>query len=267
MLRHYFERVCFCIVLVIATGLCYLLASSVRLYSIEPKVPTASSALPIYPAFERPHFTGREYLPIVPDYEIPPIKNGLAPVLIRIPTKQPVVFLGIDDGVHRDPSQLRLMQMYKIKASLFLTESAIHKDSKFFKPFINAGSLVENHTVHHELMSKLTYGQQKREICKEADKQAKQYGRRPVLFRPPGGDYNLATRRAAAACGMKAVVNWVAKANGGSMQYQVGDHLRPGDIVLMHFRPEFKDDMEAFVKARDDAGLQTDLLENWLPRE
>lgn len=84
-------------------------------------------------------------------------------------------------------------------------------------------------------------------------------------MRPPGGNYNKDTPRAAAACGMKAVVQWIAKANGGSMQYQIGHGLRAGDIVLMHFRPEFKSDMQAFLDAEKAAGLHTELLEDWLP--
>jgi len=69
-------------------------------------------------------------------------------------------------------------------------------------------------------------------------------------------------RQAAYDCGMKAVVTWIAKANGGSMQYQIGDKLRAGDIVLMHFRPEFKSDLQAFVDAEKAAGLHTELLED-----
>ena len=48
------------------------------------------------------------------------------------------------------------------------------------------------------------------------------------------------------------------------MQYQVGHSLRAGDIVLMHFRPEFAKDMKAFVDAETAAGLHTELLEDWL---
>jgi peptidoglycan/xylan/chitin deacetylase (PgdA/CDA1 family) len=95
-----------------------------------------------------------------------------------------------------------------------------------------------------------------------ADYVQQQFGRRPIFFRPPGGAYSNTMRRAAADCGMKAVVTWIAKANGGSMQYQIGDHLRPGDVVLMHFRPEFKQDMQAFLDAMTVAGLHTELLEN-----
>jgi peptidoglycan/xylan/chitin deacetylase (PgdA/CDA1 family) len=97
-----------------------------------------------------------------------------------------------------------------------------------------------------------------------ADVQERQFGRRPVFFRPPGGAYNTDTRRAAAVCGMRAVVTWIAKANAGRMEYQLAPRLRPGDIVLMHFRREFAADMSAFLEAVAAAGLRIELLEDWL---
>ena len=201
-----------------------------------------------------------------PDYTIPPIKDGLAPLLTTIPTKQPVVFLGIDDGIVKLPNALSLMRQNHIKASLYLSDTYIKDQPKYFSSFIQAGSAIEDHAVNHLQMSYLTYEDQKREICDEADIQERQFGRRPVLFRPPYGDYDQNTLRAAADCGMKAVVTWIAKANNGSMQYQIGDHLRPGDIVLMHFRAEFQKDLSAFVTAQDAAGLHTVLLESWLSK-
>jgi peptidoglycan/xylan/chitin deacetylase (PgdA/CDA1 family) len=198
------------------------------------------------------------------DVRIPPVENGLAPVISALPTKEPVVFLTIDDGAYKDPAEVELMKKHNLKASLFLTYNVIKSNPSFFKDFIALGSLVENHTITHSYLSQLSYAGQKQEICGQADKMQELYGRRPVLFRPPGGFYNDTTRRAAADCGMKAVVMWTAKANGGSMQYQVGNRLRAGDIVLMHFRPEFRQDLESFVTAMHVAGLRTELLEDWL---
>lgn len=202
--------------------------------------------------------------PIVPDASIPPVSGGLAPAISKINTKQPVVFLTIDDGANKQPFELQLMVDNKLKASLFLAYSAISNNPSFFNDFVTAGSLVEDHTLHHKTLKGLSYTAQKEEICGAADLYQKLYGRRPVLFRPPGGSYDANTQRAAADCGMKAVVLWIAKANGGSMQYQVGHSLRPGDIVLMHFRPEFKQDLQAFIDAQNAAGLRTELLEDWL---
>lgn len=198
------------------------------------------------------------------DYVIPPIVNGLAPVISSISTKQKVVFLGIDDGQYKQPFEYEMMRNNNVKASLFLANKSIIDNPEFFAQFIPAGSYIEDHSLAHKLLSHLSLEEQKQEICGEADLQLKQFGRRPVLFRPPGGDYNQNTQRAAAECGMKAVILWIAKANGGEMQYQYGHSLQAGDIVLMHFRPEFKADMQAFIDAQNAAGLHTELIEDWL---
>ena len=200
-----------------------------------------------------------------PDVRIPAVVNGMAPVISTIPTNEPVVFLGIDDGANKEQFEFSIMKKNNIKASIFLAQRFITDNPTFFNQFIGGGSLIEDHTLDHNIpFSSLSYDQQVHEICGQADYEEQIYGRRPVLFRPPGGSYNDDTRRATAACGMKAVVLWIAKANGGSMQYQVGRTLRPGDIVLMHFRPEFQSDMDAFIAAQDASGLHTELLENWI---
>jgi peptidoglycan/xylan/chitin deacetylase (PgdA/CDA1 family) len=201
-----------------------------------------------------------------PDYSLPPASNGLAPVVYRIATDQNVVFLGLDDGAFKDQSVVDIMRQNNIKATLFLSKAFIASNPDFFKQLVDMGSVVEDHTLTHDLnmVTDQTYDQQKAEICGMADYVTEHYGHRPTLFRPPGGAYSDTMRQAAADCGMKAVVTWIAKANGGSMQYQIGDKLRPGDVVLMHFRPEFAADMQAFVNAMNAAGLHTALLEDAL---
>ncbi len=188
----------------------------------------------------------------------------MAPVIANIPTKQNVVFLTIDDGAFKDQSVVDMIKQNGVRASLFLSKAFIASNPDFFKQIISLGSLVENHTIGHDanMAKNQDYDQQKAEICGMANYEAEHYGRRPIFFRPSGGAYSDTMRRAAADCGMKAIVTWIAKANGGSMQYQIGSKLRPGDIVLMHFRPEFKQDMQAFLNAQDAAGLHTELLED-----
>ena len=194
----------------------------------------------------------------------PTAPDVLAPVITRVATSDPVVFLTIDDGAHRDPVELPLLQQRGVRASLFLVNSVVHRAVGFFQPFVAAGYPVEDHTLSHRDMTKLSYDEQVAEICGEADLQQQQFGVRPKLFRPPYGAFNDDTRRAAAACGMRAVVTWVAEVADGSVKYQLARHLRPGDIVLMHFRPQFTADVNAFVDAARAAGLHTELLEDWL---
>ncbi|MEQ4519993.1 polysaccharide deacetylase family protein [Pseudarthrobacter sp. B907] len=201
-----------------------------------------------------------------PDFKLPPVQNGLAPVITKIETKNPVVFLTIDDGVTRTPEMVRLLAEYDYPVSLFLTRNFVQADPGFFKRFAAQGSLVENHTVTHNInmVSQMGYQQQLAEINGMQDYAQQQFGRRPTLFRPPGGAYSTVMRQAVAAAGMKAIVTWEAKSNVGHMDYQYGKALRPGDIVLMHFRPEFAADLAAFRAAQQAAGLEVVLLEDFL---
>ena len=210
--------------------------------------------------------TPPEPAPIIPDDHIPPITNGLAPVITSFTTTQPVVFLTIDDGAHKTPDELQALTKNHIKATLFLSRLFIADNPDFFKDFQAAGYPIEDHSLDHliDAPSIQSYATQKAQICGMADYEEQHYGRRPFFFRPPGGSYSPAMRQAAAECGMKAIVTWIAKANGGSMQYQIGDHLRPGDIVLMHFRPEFQQDFQAFLDAANAQHLRTELLQDWL---
>lgn len=201
-----------------------------------------------------------------PDFKLPPIQNGLAPVITKIETKLPVVFLTIDDGITKTPEMVRLLAEYDYPASIFLAKDFVTDQPAFFKNFIARGSLVENHTVHHNInmVTQMGFAQQLAELTAMQDYVQQQFGRRPTLFRPPGGAYSTAMRQAVAAAGMKAIITWEAKANAGHMDYQYGKVLRPGDIVLMHFRPEFAADLAAFRAAQLAAGLQVVLLEEFL---
>jgi peptidoglycan/xylan/chitin deacetylase (PgdA/CDA1 family) len=202
----------------------------------------------------------------IPDFKLPPIQNGLAPVLTKIDTKHPVVFLTIDDGATRTPEMVRLLAEYDYPASIFLARTFVQADPGFFKQFAAQGSVVENHTVSHNInmVTQMNYQQQLAEITGMQDYAQQQYGRRPTLFRPPGGAYSNAMRQAVAAAGMKAIITWETKSNTGHMDYQYGNSLRPGDIVLMHFRPEFAADLAAFRAAQLAAGLEVVLLEDFL---
>ncbi|WP_211880152.1 polysaccharide deacetylase family protein [Pseudarthrobacter albicanus] len=224
------------------------------------------AAVPAAPANLRRPGNKRIRRSFIPDFKLPPVQNGLAPVLTRIATQHPVVFLTIDDGVTRTPEMVRLMAEYDYPASIFLTRNFVQADPAFFKQFAAQGSLVENHTVSHNInmVTQLGYQQQLAEITGMQEFAEQQFGRRPALFRPPGGAYSTAMRLAVAAAGLKAVVTWEAKANAGRMDYQYGNALRPGDIVLMHFRPEFAADLAAFRAAQLAAGLEVVLLEDFL---
>lgn len=232
----------------------------------SPEAPSATAATVTPTPTPTLAATKRIRRSFIPDYQLPPIVGGLAPVITKIPTKHPIVFLTIDDGNIKTPESVKLMAEYDYPASLFLTRNTIADNPAFFNAFKAQGSLVENHTVTHNInmVRQWGYQQQLDDIVGMQEYAVQQYGRKPTLFRPPGGAYSNAMRQAVAAAGLKAVVTWEAKANAGKMDYQVGNSLRPGDIVLMHFRAEFAADLAAFRAAQLAAGLEVVLLEDFL---
>lgn len=219
-----------------------------------PAPPTQAAASPA------PSFTS--------DFRLPPLEGGLVPVLTRITTKQPVVFLTLDDGVTKRPEAIALIKRYGYPVTMFLAKNFVQDNPDYFRDLMRDGDFVENHTVSHDTqMCSKSYAYQLGEIKGMQDYAKATYGRRPTLFRPPGGAYSATMRKACADAGIKALVDWEAKSNAGRMDYQVGNGLRPGDIVLMHFRPEFASDLEAFRAAQLAAKLTVVSLERFIGAE
>ncbi|GHA15317.1 hypothetical protein GCM10010372_13800 [Streptomyces tauricus] len=197
--------------------------------------------------------------------------DGLPPVFTTIPTKDKVVFLTIDDGAEKDPAFLRMMSELKIPYTAFLSDYLVKEDYGYFKKMQAAGVSLNNHTLHHRFMPDLSYGAQKREICGMQDVIEKRYGTRPTLFRPPFGNYNEDTLRAARACGIKAVPLWNEEVFVDHWEYREWDRdLRPGDIVLSHFRGKedwegtMPDMVRRFLKLITDKGYAVARLEDYL---
>ncbi|MFF8374987.1 polysaccharide deacetylase family protein [Streptomyces sp. NPDC015661] len=166
--------------------------------------------------------------------------EGLPPVFTTVPTKQKVVFLTIDDGAEKDPQLLKMMKELRIPYSAFLSNYLVKDDYGYFAKMQKSeesGVSLHNHTLNHRYLPGLSYSEQKREICGMQDVIEKQFGKRPPLFRPPYGNYNEDTLRAAKSCGVKAVPLWASEAFPDHMEWREWDRdLHPGDIVLTHFR-------------------------------
>lgn len=164
---------------------------------------------------------------------------GLPPVLTRVPTDDPVVFLTIDDGAEKDPELLRMLDELDVPATGFLSDYLAREDYDYFRQAHDQGVDLHNHTLNHNEMPRLSYEEQEREICGQQDRLAAEIGERPELFRPPYGAYNYDTLRAAAACGIEAVPLWAEEAFPDRIEWRRADQrFHPGDIILTHFRGE-----------------------------
>ncbi|XVV36765.1 polysaccharide deacetylase family protein [Streptomyces sp. CA-100214] len=211
------------------------------------RVPLAAPA----PPAKKPEIKARDGFEVEGQEE-----DGLPPVFTTIPTKEKIVFLTIDDGAEKDRAFLRMMSELKIPYTVFLTDEEIKDDYGYFKKMQARGVTLNNHTLSHPYLPGLSYAEQKREICGMQEVMEKRYGKRPVLFRPPFGNYNRDTLRAAKTCGIEYAPIWSEEVFVDHWEYREWDReLHPGDIVLTHFR------------GREDwDGTMTDMARRFLNR-
>ncbi|QKW08651.1 polysaccharide deacetylase family protein [Streptomyces sp. NA04227] len=196
---------------------------------------------------------------------------GLPPVFTGVPTKEKIVFLTIDDGYEKDPAFLRMTSELRIPYSAFLSDYVIKDDYAYFRRMRDSGVTLSNHTLHHPDLRELSYAEQRREICGMQDVMAKEFGRRPTLLRPPFGNYDRDTLRAAKSCGIKAIPLWNEEIVLDRMEYRDLDKkLHPGDIVLTHFRGRgewrgtMPDMLRNFLKELTKQGFAVARLEDYV---
>jgi peptidoglycan/xylan/chitin deacetylase (PgdA/CDA1 family) len=176
---------------------------------------------------------------------------GLPPVFTTVPTKDKVVFLTVDDGSAKDPAFLRMMSDLKIPYTAFLSDFLVKDDYGYFRRMRDRGITLNNHTLHHPYLPALSYERQKHEICGMQDVMEKEFGRRPTVFRPPYGNYDQDTLRAAKSCGIRYAPIWDEEVFVDHWEYREEDQdLHPGDIVLTHFqgRKEWNGTMPDMVR-------------------
>ncbi|MFJ1636997.1 polysaccharide deacetylase family protein [Streptomyces sp. NPDC088256] len=217
------------------------------------------------PPVVKPRITTRE------GFEVEDGDDSLPPVFTTVPTKDRVVFLTIDDGSEKDPELLQMMDELDIPYSAFLSDYEVSDNYGYFGEAQRLGVALNNHTLTHPYLPGLPYTEQKREICHQQDIIEKQFGKRPVLFRPPYGNYNGDTLRIARSCGIKAVPLWNVEAFPDHMEWREADEdLHPGDIILTHFRGRgewggsMADLVRAVMKTVTDRGYAVARLEDYV---
>ncbi|GAA4809452.1 polysaccharide deacetylase family protein [Streptomyces ziwulingensis] len=184
------------------------------------------------PPAKKPEITTRDGFEVDDHAE-----RGLPPVFTTVPTEEKIVFLTIDDGDEKDPAFLRMMSDLKVPYTAFLSDYLVKDDYAYFKKMQARGVTLNNHTLNHPYLPGLSYAAQKREICGMQQVIRERYGTRPVLFRPPFGNYNEDTLLAARSCGITHVPIWNEEVFADRWDYREWDReIHRGDIVLTHFR-------------------------------
>lgn len=160
-------------------------------------------------------------------------------VFSHVPMTDTVVFVTIDDGIEKDPQFIQMVRDFQIPITISLADVLIRDDYAYFEELYETGYIsIQNHTVTHPLdMPSLSASRQLYEISGQQEKLQKEYGVTPYIFRPPGGNYNATTIASASEAGLKGLMLWKEAMQISDMEYQTSAHrLKPGDIILCHFR-------------------------------
>ncbi|MQY16465.1 hypothetical protein SRB5_66640 [Streptomyces sp. RB5] len=206
-----------------------------------------------------------------PGFEANDGAPDLPPVITKVPTTDRVIFLTIDDGNRKDPELIRMMSELDIPYSAFLSDFLAREDYGYFHRMRDAGVTLNNHTINHPNLRLMSYEAQRAEICGQQSRLEKEFGTAPRLFRPPFGNYNGDSLRAAKSCGVEVVPLWQEEAFADHWDYRRGSrHFEPGDIVLIHFRGrdewpgEMPDVVRLVLKKANEEGFALARLEDYI---
>ncbi|MFF4762704.1 polysaccharide deacetylase family protein [Streptomyces sp. NPDC001292] len=196
---------------------------------------------------------------------------GLPEVVDHVATSDPVAFLTYDDGAEKDPRFVDMVRELRLPVSMFLTDSVVGPGYGHFARLMSVGADLQNHTLDHPSLRGLPYAGQRAEICGQRDKIRARFGVSPRLFRPPYGRYDMTTLRAAADCGVSAVVRWRGATTDTGLRFTHGPHeLRPGDILLVASDdddldgPPLRDRTTRLLRRIQEEGLTVGRLQDYL---
>ena len=172
----------------------------------------------------------------------------VADLVHRVRTSDPVVFLTIDDGFVRRASDLALLRRLGLPVAAFPTGSMVNAEPGYWVATAAlARSHVYTHTYRHIRLPGLSLADQTREICRGADATTAVVRMAPTLFRPPYGESDATTLKAAGACGMAHVVLWDVVVQDGRVTTW-GGPLKSGDIAILHYSNHLAADLNVLVR-------------------
>lgn len=193
--------------------------------------------------------------------------DGVVKALVNVKTKDPVIFITIDDGMYQDPEALKLVQEEGIPITAFLTEWTTYKDKgQWFEDITAYGGSIQNHTKTHKNLNDPKTNLH-HEICGTQAFYTEKFGTTPWMLRPPYGEGydNDKVQEVAASCGISKIVLWnVQVAEGGKSVEYWDAPLRAGDIVLAHFDKDLHLDLEKILELAKAQGLTPASLADYI---
>ncbi|HET9918374.1 MAG TPA: polysaccharide deacetylase family protein [Ktedonobacteraceae bacterium] len=153
----------------------------------------------------------------------------------------PEIALTFDDGPSAAYTAqiLSILQSYGIQATFFVIGSQAANNSNLVLQENQQGYVVGNHTWSHPNLTTLSADQVRSELQSTSSEIASITGQSPIVFRPPGGNFNDQVQSIAASLGLSTVLwsvdprDWSRPGTDAIIQ-NVLSSTKNGSIILMH---------------------------------
>jgi peptidoglycan-N-acetylglucosamine deacetylase len=165
-------------------------------------------------------------------------------IIWEVPIDEKVIALTFDDGPDPEdtPYILDLLKQYDVKATFFVVGKKVSWYPELAKREVLEGHEIANHTYNHIYFNKrMTDSSINKEILKAEQTIISITGKKPTLFRPPGGFYSENVIRVLQKSGYQLIMwSWHQDSRDWDrpgVQKIVNGILKKtqnGDIVLLH---------------------------------
>lgn len=158
---------------------------------------------------------------------------------VDVSDKRMSVSLDATWGAARTQDLLDVLDKHGVKATFFLAGYWVEEYPDHVRMIAARGHEIGNHTYSHPHLNALGSESIKAELNRCSDMIENLTGRRPVVFRPPFGEYSNKVIEAAEACGL-ATIQWDVDSldwqnlSASAIVRRVLDRAQPGSIILFH---------------------------------
>ena len=159
------------------------------------------------------------------------------------------IYLTVDAGSAPSPQLLNIMRRAHVPVTAFLSKQAARRNLLYWRAFTGAGGTIGNYTVSAPDLTKLTLSQAVTQWGQAQGAFGQWFGQAPLMGRPPSGAINSTVQAAAYQGGLKALVGWSATVNRNRIRTWNGKGLKPGEIVLLRWAPDLRQQLSTLITA------------------
>ncbi len=193
-------------------------------------------------------------------------RSAALPVTYQVKTKDPVVFITIDDGIVTSTAALKYVRKHQIPVTSFLTSSQVTGAKvRYFERISRWGS-IQNHTTTHASLDTSSASLIKSQVCPVQVDYRRTFGTKPWMLRPPygAGPRGATLSAVASKCKLTDIVMWDALVDNGRLETWNGGRLVKGSIILLHYTGNLATDLKVAVSAARSQGLRPANLADYL---